>query len=275
MERLPLTLEMNGLDGVYAQTLARSQHLPHFHTIISTIALLKRPLAIVKIADLLHIQTFKVVHVLLNLQAIIHVPGTDDQGVVTLCHTSLRDFLTTESRSGSFFVPPSFNLCLAYYHFDSEIEASALDNIHARPFIAYLGHRPTTPNAIEQFKANRSLFVDRVPSHAFLCSMFWYMIINPWGPDDHTYLVHECAQHLALAVECPDSSIRLWLTIWRQTRSVRVLREFGILSSVQRTTQFTEQTCKVLQRASTVIRARVHLFCPLREMPDTNTCIVS
>ncbi|KAJ2924226.1 hypothetical protein H1R20_g12859, partial [Candolleomyces eurysporus] len=30
MERLPLTLEMNGLDGLYAQTLARSEHLPPF-----------------------------------------------------------------------------------------------------------------------------------------------------------------------------------------------------------------------------------------------------
>ncbi|RXW11843.1 hypothetical protein EST38_g14012 [Candolleomyces aberdarensis] len=41
MDRLPLTLEMNGLDGLYVQALARSQHLTHFREIISTIALLE------------------------------------------------------------------------------------------------------------------------------------------------------------------------------------------------------------------------------------------
>ncbi|KAJ2934121.1 hypothetical protein H1R20_g3012, partial [Candolleomyces eurysporus] len=42
MDRLPLALKMNpGLDGLYTQTLARSEHLPHFPDIISTIALLE------------------------------------------------------------------------------------------------------------------------------------------------------------------------------------------------------------------------------------------
>ncbi|RXW15525.1 hypothetical protein EST38_g10324 [Candolleomyces aberdarensis] len=124
MDRLPLALEMNGLDGLYAQTLARSQHLPHFRNIVSTIALLREPLPIVGIANLLGIEPFEVIHVLLNLQAIVHVPGTDEQGEVTLCHTSLRDFLTTESRSGHFFVPPSFHLHLSYYCFGSIYESS-------------------------------------------------------------------------------------------------------------------------------------------------------
>ncbi|RXW15223.1 hypothetical protein EST38_g10634 [Candolleomyces aberdarensis] len=117
MDRLPLTLEMNGLDGLYAQVLARSQHLAHFHEIMSTIALLERPLPIVGIAGLLGIEAFEVIRVLMNLQAIIHVPGTDEEGKVTLCHTSLRDFLTTESRSGCFSVPPSFHLHLSYCSF--------------------------------------------------------------------------------------------------------------------------------------------------------------
>ncbi|RXW15207.1 hypothetical protein EST38_g10650 [Candolleomyces aberdarensis] len=82
MDRLPLALEMNGLDGLYAQTLARSQHLPHFRNIISTLALLWRPLPIVGLARLLGIEAFEVVQVLLNLQAIVHVPGTDEQGEV-------------------------------------------------------------------------------------------------------------------------------------------------------------------------------------------------
>ncbi|KAJ2936539.1 hypothetical protein H1R20_g553, partial [Candolleomyces eurysporus] len=112
MDRLPLALEMNpGLDGLYAQTLARSQHLPHFSDIISTIALLSAPLSISAIAELLGIHIYEVVNVLVNLQAIIQVPGTDDIPV-TLCHTSLRDFLTTQSRSGDFFAHPCHHVRL-------------------------------------------------------------------------------------------------------------------------------------------------------------------
>ncbi|RXW14714.1 hypothetical protein EST38_g11138 [Candolleomyces aberdarensis] len=112
MDRLPLALEMNpGLDGLYAQTLARSQHLPRFSDIISTIALLSAPLSTSAIAELLGIHIYEVVNVLVNLQAIIQVPGTDDIPV-TLCHTSLRDFLTTQSRSGEFFAHPSHHVRL-------------------------------------------------------------------------------------------------------------------------------------------------------------------
>jgi hypothetical protein len=86
MDRLPLALKMNpGLDGLYAQTLARSEHLPHFLDIISTIALLIEPLPTSGIAELLGISTYEVVNVLVNLQAIIQVPGKDDVPV-TLPH---------------------------------------------------------------------------------------------------------------------------------------------------------------------------------------------
>ncbi|RXW13343.1 hypothetical protein EST38_g12509 [Candolleomyces aberdarensis] len=217
MSRLPLALEMNGLDGLYAQTLARSQHLPHFHNIISTIALLSKPLPIVGIAELLGIEAFEVVHVLLNLQAIFHVPGTDDQGKVTLCHTSLRDFLTTESRSGCFFVPPSFRLHLSYYSFSSPFQPDpgfiplyewqyqylAFDESEACDFI----------QEIEQFKARQPLLVNRMPYHTFLCSIFFHALLMmeplPWNED--SYLLTECVKQLALAVECPDHRIRLWL----------------------------------------------------------------
>ncbi|KAJ2918191.1 hypothetical protein MD484_g2236, partial [Candolleomyces efflorescens] len=112
MERLPLALEMNpGLDGLYTQTLARSQHLPHFINIISTIALIEDPLPTSGIAELLGIKTYEVVNVLMNLQAIIQVPGTDDIPV-TLFHTSLRDFLTTLTRSGPFFAHPRHHVFL-------------------------------------------------------------------------------------------------------------------------------------------------------------------
>ncbi|RXW14861.1 hypothetical protein EST38_g10991 [Candolleomyces aberdarensis] len=104
MERLPLALDMNpGLDGLYMQTLARVEHLPHFLGVISTITLTLFELSISELARLLQIKTFEVLHVLMNLQSIIQVPGTDTRGVVTLYHTSLYDFLGTESRS--YFTP--------------------------------------------------------------------------------------------------------------------------------------------------------------------------
>ncbi|KAJ2913593.1 hypothetical protein MD484_g6820, partial [Candolleomyces efflorescens] len=114
MERLPHTLKMDpGLDVLYAKTLSRSRRLPHYHKVISTLALLIQPLSIKGLATLLDIETFEVTRVLINLQAIIHIPGTDDSPV-TICHTSLRDFLTTESRSGRFFAPPDHHLYLSY-----------------------------------------------------------------------------------------------------------------------------------------------------------------
>ncbi|RXW14223.1 hypothetical protein EST38_g11631 [Candolleomyces aberdarensis] len=121
MDRLPLALEMNpGLDGLYAQTLARSKHLPRFSDIISTIALLSEPLSTSAVAELLGIQIYEVVNVLVNLQAIIQVPGTDDIPV-TLCHTSLRDFLTTQSRSGDFFAHPSHHVRLYLRSLECEL----------------------------------------------------------------------------------------------------------------------------------------------------------
>ncbi|KAJ2922053.1 hypothetical protein H1R20_g15044, partial [Candolleomyces eurysporus] len=122
MERLPHTLNMNpGLDSLYLQTLSRSQDLPYFSNIISTLALLFEPLPIAGIAELLGIESFEVVRVLIDLQAIIHIPGTDDLPV-TMCHTSLRDFLTTESRSKRFFVPPSFHIYLTNRCYDLKKE---------------------------------------------------------------------------------------------------------------------------------------------------------
>jgi hypothetical protein len=114
MTRLPLALNMNpGLDGLYTHTLTSSQRAPHFFDVISTIALLFGPLPVTGIAELLGIQTFEVLHVLVNLQSIIHIPGTDEQPI-SFCHTSLRDFLTTESRSGPFFAPPSHHGHILY-----------------------------------------------------------------------------------------------------------------------------------------------------------------
>ncbi|KAJ2934207.1 hypothetical protein H1R20_g2914, partial [Candolleomyces eurysporus] len=221
MDRLPLALEMNGLDSLYAQTLARSQHLPHFHNIISTVALLREPFPIAGIAKLLGIEAFKVVHVLLNLQAIFHVPGTDEQGEVTLCHTSLRDFLTSKSRSGCFFVPPSFHLHLSYYCFSLFFQKDPRSNnrlswhTHWEAFA-----KPEACdfiNEIERFKtqACQSPLANRLSHHAFLCIVFFYSLFldNSEISVGKPYLLVKSIEQLALAAECPGLHTRLWLEL--------------------------------------------------------------
>ncbi|KAJ2919869.1 hypothetical protein MD484_g564, partial [Candolleomyces efflorescens] len=111
-----------GLDGLYSQTLARSAHLPYFTDIISILALIAEPIPISGIAELLGIQASAVAHVLVDLQAIVQVPGTDD-APVTFYHTSLRDFLTTENRSGQLFVSPSYHVRLLISCLSCELAA--------------------------------------------------------------------------------------------------------------------------------------------------------
>ncbi|RXW11886.1 hypothetical protein EST38_g13969 [Candolleomyces aberdarensis] len=257
MERLPLTLKMNGLDGLYAQELARSEHLPHFRNIISTIALLFKPLAIVGIAELLGIEAFEVIRVLLNLQAIVHVPGTDEEGKVTLCHTSLRDFLATESRSKTFFVPPSFHLHLSYYCFTSSIQSGngqAYDYGRSRfddHWHSFLDSEACDfINEIERLKAFQPLVFDKLPYHAFLCSMFFYSLpVTSRSVNGKSYLLTECAKQLALAAEYPDRCTRLWLD---DDLRYAVYTPSHIVQFTQHTYEGLQQS---LQRASTAIHA--------------------
>jgi hypothetical protein len=134
-----------GLDGLYAQTLARSEHLPHFLNIISTIALLWEPLSTSGIAELLGISNYEVFNVLVNLQAIIQVPGTDDIPV-TVCHTSLRDFLTTESRSDRYFAQPRHHVHLLLRCLECELE---LRRRNPGVLIPHTKHTPALTYALE------------------------------------------------------------------------------------------------------------------------------
>jgi hypothetical protein len=277
MERLPLTLEMNGLDGLYSQTLAQSQHLPHFHNIISAIALNLNPCSIVEISAILGIEAFEVVSVLLNLQAIIHVPGTDEEGEVTLCHKSLRDFLTTESRSGPFFVPASFHLYVSYYWFSYHIgdrndEASSVESRMAPTAfdlaVMYFDHhlRQFAESGdcnflteIERFKAHQPLVVNGVSYHLFLCTMFFHtfllqpklqVLLSRGAP---CHMVTQCANQLVLAVECAGPHIQRWLkTNWH----------CGLPCQLSSTQLFTEHTYEALLHAlqcalNTLIQAHV------------------
>jgi hypothetical protein len=119
--RLPMVLDMDPgygaggprFDELYTSILESSQSLLHFHDIVSTIALSRTALSIAEIANLLDITIAGVAMVLVSLHSIIQVPG-DDRAPVTLWHTSLRDFLTSEARSGTFHASPSLHRRLTY-----------------------------------------------------------------------------------------------------------------------------------------------------------------
>jgi hypothetical protein len=114
MERLPLALKFNpGLDGVYVEVLSRAQHLPHSHTIVSTVACVLSPTSITAMSALLGLSAYEIVRVLVVLQAILQVPGRDD-APVALFHTSVRDFVVDKVRSGVFHSPPSHHTYLTH-----------------------------------------------------------------------------------------------------------------------------------------------------------------
>jgi hypothetical protein len=261
MDFLPPIPTVDDLDGLYAQILSRSQHLPHFYDIISTIVRLMEPVPIVGIADLLGIQTVEVARVLLDTQAIIHVPGTDVVGEVTLCHTSFRGFLTTDTRSKSFFVPRWFHLRLSYYCFASNFEqrygkAYTYGLQFLYDHLLAMSEGCNFLNEVERVHARPTSFVERVPFHAFLCSMCFYSIA--WGgsrfSDHFEDILTECAKQLALAVESPDNRVRLWL----ENELID-----GRMGKTLRTVGFTEETCKTirqhLRHAPATLRAKVSL----------------
>ncbi|RXW11965.1 hypothetical protein EST38_g13891 [Candolleomyces aberdarensis] len=261
MARLPLTLKMNGLDGLYQKTLARSQHVPYFHDIISTITLLRRPLPIVGTAHILGIEAFQVVHVLLNLQAIVHVPGSDEQGDVTVCHKSLQDFLVTPNRSGHFFVQPSFHLRLAYYYFCTMLTNPSGYNptpffYHWQSFVTQIEPHSFIKQ-IDLFEANPPLYTwcPPTPGSFFLYAFSHSVFLEPLSsPDLCLYMLTSWSKELALGIEYPDR-IKPWL------ESSRILPwQLGANKGFKFTKHTYEALHQDLQRASTHIHSNVLSF---------------
>lgn len=105
MDRFEIALGMNlGLDGLYTNTLQRAQDIPEFQDVVLTLALLLEPLSISLLSRLLNIPRSRIVHVLIPLQSIIHIPE-DDETNIAFFHTSLRDFLLQAQRSAHLFPP--------------------------------------------------------------------------------------------------------------------------------------------------------------------------
>ena len=101
----------DGLDSLYKQVLSHTSGTASLHQILGTIMILEDNQSISFFSSLLNLQHEEVILELLGVQSIIKVPGHDDQPIM-LYHTSLRDFLTTKSRSEQYFINPH----LQYLH---------------------------------------------------------------------------------------------------------------------------------------------------------------
>ncbi|KAJ2914119.1 hypothetical protein MD484_g6282, partial [Candolleomyces efflorescens] len=219
MTRLPLALKMNpGLDGLYTQTLERSENIPHFSNVISTVALLQSPLSTSGIAEVLGICTYEVVNVLVDLQAIIQVPGTDDIPV-TLCHTSLRDFLTTQSRSGRFFAHPRHHahLYLRLIRYEYELcrqrLGAATPSIESTSTIAY-----SRRYSVEHLEKGRS-FLERSEAEFAICLCRKALALHPGRAE----LIQALADALYWTADprVPRVDLEEAISLYRQALSLR------------------------------------------------------
>ena len=106
---------VDSLDPLYKQVLSSASRTETFHQILTTIMILNDNQSISFLSSLLNLEYEEVIHELSGVQSIIKVPGNDNQPIM-LYHTSLRDFLTIESRSEQYFIdPPLPHLCLAIH----------------------------------------------------------------------------------------------------------------------------------------------------------------
>jgi hypothetical protein len=105
--KLQTTLQSHsGLDPLYTQVLESASRSHHFTRVLQTIIIIPTPISITGLACLLQIEGGDVIHALQGVQSIIMVPENDEQ-LVRLFHTSLRDFLTTQARSQHLFINPA------------------------------------------------------------------------------------------------------------------------------------------------------------------------
>ncbi|KAJ2919102.1 hypothetical protein MD484_g1299, partial [Candolleomyces efflorescens] len=293
MDRLPHTLKMNpGLDTLYAKTLSRSQNLPYFSNVTSALTLIFEPLPIIGIAELLGIDTFEVVRVLVNLQAIIHIPGTDDLPV-TMCHTSLRDFLTSQSRSGCYFVSPSYHLelCCAYLrlnadHLVSQGQLSTMviqssewrsrSSWHWKEFLCFVSE-----SSSEQPGPHVSVELDRLttlPSQtlpyphlfSFLLLFLWVFQDSEHRPPNISLILSKCIESLALGLEHDQKLELKWLQRQFYELMTSGTVKTGFVGSLVLHREQVLAMQRNVQRVEAAIQAKVFVnFSPLMFAPLT------
>lgn len=115
-QKLKTVLSLHsGLDPLYTQvlTVPAIAEIACFPRVLTTLMLVSKQPSIRLLADLLRLSTQEVLHALMSIQSIIHIPSDNDSSI-QLIHTSLRDFLTKEQRSKELFInPPTAHFVLA------------------------------------------------------------------------------------------------------------------------------------------------------------------
>jgi hypothetical protein len=269
------------LDAVYTHILAKASHLPHFLDIISTIALLVEPLSSAGIAELLSIESSEVVQVVLNLQPLIRGKLKESNHFTLRPHKSLCDFLT-ESRSGPFFVSPSYHLklscCMGREHQPNIKPPSLLLTTyswgHCIKHLNKFLEGTSEEHILEAFEQLPHLPEQTLPVQllSFTYILYWLFADYDYTrPKEAFHAITRCIEFLALALECDPQSDR-WLR--------EPLSKLGLPGSIL-ATHFTpradyyfeirqEQAMAlqhIVERVETAIRAKVLLcFLGLQEL---------
>lgn len=196
----------------------------------------------------------------------------------------MYDFFTTESRSQSFFVQPSFHLRISHSFFVALFERSHGQGdlykgpgqhfYHYLESLSALGGGDKFLDAIEQLMARQALLAQGLLyHHAFLCVALFSILRSKSSISFHSpYILTECTKQLALAVECPDSRVKFWL--W-ETFSCGARRTLTEVCKVP----FTEQTYETVQQhllsASKAIHDKVSFTLVVTYLISDNSCVVS
>jgi hypothetical protein len=108
----------DGLDPLYYQVLSSPRGV-NFHQLIGKILLLRTPLSIESLQDLVNLRSDEILELLQGLKAILVIPE-HDQEIIRPFHASMRDFLITRSRSQDLFIDP------AVIHFSLVLDCIAI-----------------------------------------------------------------------------------------------------------------------------------------------------
>ncbi|TDL13831.1 hypothetical protein BD410DRAFT_686302, partial [Rickenella mellea] len=103
-QRLKVVLETPpGLNNLYTQILSTANLGPNFQNIVGTIILLKEPLTVKKLEQLLQLKTHTILNALSKLHSILMIPNNNDTPI-RLFHKSLFDHLTNQVHAGESFI---------------------------------------------------------------------------------------------------------------------------------------------------------------------------
>ena len=115
-QRLKFIVERhNGVDGMYTEIIQQFWRDEHFWIVFSTIMLLRRPLSVMGLASLLDLTIPDILTEVLKIQSILVILA-DNETLVDVVHTSLRDFSVSKEQSGAIFVNTPENQLITAKH---------------------------------------------------------------------------------------------------------------------------------------------------------------